>query len=71
MNDECHEDSELLEDSDINSSSSSSSDEFIDDDIYLQRHLNLEIEEIRRYNIGIKSELHKVVDERIEALIAQ
>jgi hypothetical protein len=64
------EDSELLEDSDINSSSSSS-DEFIDDEIYLQRHLNLEIEEIRRYNIGIKSELHKVVDERIEALIAQ
>ncbi len=64
------EDSELLEDSDINSSSSSS-DEFIDDDFYLQRHLNLEIEEIRRYNIGIKSELHKVVDERIETLIAQ
>jgi hypothetical protein len=64
------EDSELLEDSDINSSSSSS-DEFIDDEIYLQRHLNLEIEEIRRYNIGIKSELRKVVDKRIEALIAQ
>jgi hypothetical protein len=64
------EDSELLEDSDINSSSSSS-DEFIDDDFYIQRHLNLEIEEIRRYNIGIKSEIHKEVDERIETLIAQ
>lgn len=32
---------------------SDTSEEIIDDEIYLKRHYNLELEEIQRYNIGI------------------
>ena len=49
---------DLLEDQFIspdNSSSSSDDEEIIDDDVFIKRHLQLEIDEIRRYNIGVQS----------------
>jgi hypothetical protein len=49
---------DLLEDQFISpndSSSSSDEEEIIDDEIFIKRHLQLEIDEIRRYNIGVQS----------------
>jgi hypothetical protein len=50
---------DLLEDqfispNDSSSSSSSDDEEMIDDEIFIKRHLQLEIDEIRRYNIGVQ-----------------
>ncbi len=55
------------------SSDSSDSEELIDDEIYLKRHLQLEIDEIRRYNIGVLQDYQGAaalaVEERISQLI--
>lgn len=51
----------------------SDSEELIDDEIYLKRHLQLEIDEIRRYNIGVLQDYQGAaslaVEERISQLI--
>ena len=66
---------DLLEDQFIspdNSSSSSDDEEMIDDDVFIKRHLELEIDEIRRYNIGVQSHYQgaqQAIEERISKLI--
>lgn len=51
------------------SASASDSEEEIDDEIYFNRHLQLEIDEIRRYNIGVQQDYQGAaalaVEERI------
>lgn len=66
---------DLLEDQFISpddSSSSSDDEEMIDDDVFIKRHLDLEIDEIRRYNIGVQSHYQgaqQAIEERISTLI--